>query len=109
MKYLIQNKVFFAGFIFELFLFIILNIVSQSTTPSFVREYGFPFSLYEWRFGSETNKVGNLTIYDTVKVVRIVWSGVVANSFIALISSFIIGLIFKFVLTKITAHNTNLS
>jgi hypothetical protein len=109
MKYLIQSKVFFAGFVIGIVLFIVLNLVSQSTTPYYVREHGFPFSFYEWRFGSETNKVGSLTVYDTVKVSRIVWSGIVANMFIASVSSFFIGLIFKFVWSKILVRYRNLS
>jgi hypothetical protein len=102
MKNLIQSKSFLFGFIIGILVFAAINLFSESVTSDYIRQFGFPFSFYEWRFGSNVGKVGSITLYDTVKVSKIIWSGLFANILFLLMFSFAAGKISKFVYSKIS-------
>jgi hypothetical protein len=80
----------------------------ETKTPEYVRQYGFPFTFYEWRFGSAVDKVGSLTFYSTVKKDGFIWFGVIGNIASAIIFSFSNGLIVKFFWAKRASRRLNL-
>lgn len=94
MSKLIKDKVFLLGFFSKIFLFLslkYLNFTREKFTCDDCRyQYGFPFYLYE--------EGGFVTVE------RFIWSGLFFDIVIALICSFLIGLIFKFVWAKISAN-----
>jgi hypothetical protein len=98
MNKLFQNTAFIYGLSFGLILFIILNFLSAilSHRPGIqschaIYESGFPVTAHVKEAGF-------------YYVNQFVWSGVIANATVALIASFIIGLSFKFIWSRITSH-----
>lgn len=93
MSKLFQNRPFNIGFLFGLVLlalinyFSYLNLDSPKTSHS-LHSFGFPFAVYEYG--------GFITIE------QILWFGLIADILIAIIFSFAIGLIFKFVWERFT-------
>lgn len=97
MKNLIKNKAFVVGFLIGLLLVGLINKFtadfSQITEECMYRHlYGFPFLQYESCDG-------------LITVNHIFWFGFLGNILFALFSSFLTGLIFKFVWSKITSKN----
>jgi hypothetical protein len=93
------NKVFNLGFIAGMLLLLIANYFTYLITASidishYTHKFGFPFSLYKW--GGYSYEEGFL------------WLGLVANISIAVIFSFSIGLIFKFIWSKIASRRLQL-
>ena len=89
------NKIFFAGFMFGLFLFPVINYFSYLSFPKpyithALHKFGFPFTVYA-DGGFEYTK-------------QILWFGLIADILIALIFSFILGFVFRFIWSKITAR-----
>src|SRR3712207_321621 len=107
MHKLISYAAFKIGFWSGIFLFVVLNLLSYElsrhkydTLPiKFADaggyEMGFPFTLYVWSFGYPFN-------------FYFVWSGLIADILIALVFSFVLGLIFKFVWSKSASRRLNL-
>ena len=102
MNKLFQNTAFNLGFYSGLCLFAFVNYLSYviSYNEFINREmkfsaggyrYGFPFTLYQ-------EIIGYPNSFD------IIWSGVIANAVVALIGSFLIGLIFKIIWSRITTN-----
>ncbi len=110
MKNLIKSKMFFVGFIIGAILFVALNLLSDSTTSYYVHQYGFPFSFHEWKLGDSISQVGNLPLYEyeTIIVDRFIWIGFIGNIFVTVIFSFVVGLVFKFVWSKIVSRRLHL-
>lgn len=92
-----SNKAFIYGIIVGILFFVIADVYSYQanhlTTICFdcYESYGFPFARYE---------SGTILHLD-----QILWVGVIANISIALFSSFIVGLIFTFIQSKMSAKN----
>lgn len=104
MSKLIQNKSFQIGFLLAALTLIFINIGLFILVRFSRHQCGFPFPFYEWHFVSNVGKVGNITFYDTVTESRILWQGFVADLVFITILSLIIGIIFKFVWSKIQAR-----
>ena len=88
---MIRAKAFGAGLAIGLLLFISVNYFDYITKNMFVCDdcmlsFGFPFTLYQ--------EGGFITIKE------VLWFGLIADILIAIIFSFIVGLIFRFVWSK---------
>src|SRR5688572_11398378 len=93
---LFKNKIFLFGFIIGIITFICLNYYSimlafEDMCLHCIRNFGFPFYFYE---------SGTIAHYE-----EITYSVLIINILIAITCSFLIGLIFKFVWSKISARN----
>ncbi len=95
------NKCFTVGFAFGILLFVIANLISAIPDNKGFKicfdcyhTYGFPFVMHE---------EGTMLHLD-----QFIWSGVVANIAIALFISFLIGLVFKFIRSKILTSRVKL-
>ena len=92
MKNLIKNKPFIFGFVFGIFLMILANIylaiidIANFCSDCYLT-LGFPYPIYR-----------NSAISGFEKFV---WTSILPNILITIIFSFLIGLLFKFVLLKI--------
>lgn len=69
-----------------------LTIIQATEECSHRKFYGFPFFYYERCEGLVSTK-------------QIFWNGLYANLFVAVLFSFIVGLIFKFVWSKFQTNN----
>lgn len=93
MNNLIKGKLFNIGFSFGIILIILGNFYTLLTDNSRAicfdcyKTWGFPFVMHE---------SGTM-----LHLSNFIWSGVVANVFIAIFFSFIVGLIFKFIWSKL--------
>jgi hypothetical protein len=91
---LLKNKAFKLGVLSGVLFFLIANIYSvlpptraDQVCFDCYESFGFPFVFYE------SGTISHLS--------QFIWAGVVANISIALFAGFILGLIFKFVWSKI--------
>ncbi|CAN5850268.1 hypothetical protein BH20ACI4_BH20ACI4_12710 [soil metagenome] len=93
MSKIFQNTTFILGFVFGILLFIGLNFYSLSANHrgyiDGFGESGFPFSWMDSGWFLQ----------------RIFWFGLIADILFAIIFSFILGSIFKFVWSKISAKS----
>ncbi len=92
MKNLIKDKSFIFGFGFGLILIILANLYTLLPDNGILcfdcyQSWGFPFAIHE------SGTILHLSNF--------IWVGVVANFFLTAIFSFIIGLIFKFIWSKL--------
>jgi hypothetical protein len=102
MRRLILNYAFNLGFLTGILLFIAINLyadrplANKATRLCFhcLNEWGFPFRYFE--------AGGNPGIE------RYFWLGLVGDIFVALIFSFLVGLVFKFVWSKLASRRINL-
>ena len=91
MKDFIKDKAFWVGFIIGILAVISGNIFSffinfDAMCFDCYETWGFPFAIYE------SGTMSHLS--------RFIWAGVVANFFLTVVFSFILGLIFKFIWSK---------
>lgn len=90
-----QNRAFNLGFLIGFFLMVNINYFSQFSRPKIniihdPHRIGFPFTAYEWD--------------GYFQPASILWFGLTADIFIAVTFSFLLGIIFKFVWSKIRAR-----
>ena len=107
MSKLFENKAFKAGFLIGVILFLIIHFfdflaimnikepVTSQISIGLVYYFGFPFPIFEWNHYSPIAR-------------QFHFSGLVANIFVAVISSFVLGFIFKFVWSKISSRRVKL-
>jgi xanthine/uracil permease len=104
MKNLIRNKSFIIGLIFGVILFLCLNIYTIYDTPCHhcANWIGFPLPVFvEFITSSENNPFGK-------QVKEFYWFSIVINIFITLVFSFITGVIFRMIWSKLSSRQTNL-
>ena len=94
MKDLIRNKPFIIGFGFGLLLVLIANIYTLRPESGAIcfdcyETWGFPFAMHE------SGTILHLSNF--------ICAGVVANFFLTIVFSFIVGLVFKFIWSKFTS------
>ena len=96
------NKAFKLGFAGTIFLLSGLNLTLWLFFPKF-QSIGFPFIFYYWFYKPCVS--GRFIISHCENVGEFLWVNLVADVLIAVGCSFIIGLIFKFVWSKISKQN----
>ncbi len=93
-----QSKVFVFGFLYGISIFLTLNYLSyllnKVSCADCSYKFGFPFYLHQYG--------GFSTVDDFL------WFGLIADSLFALVFSFVIGFITKFVWSKISSRRTHL-
>ena len=92
MKRLIVSKEFFAGFLGGVFFFICINIIDtiqmlRNLCHHCVEKYGFPFNFYE-----------SLPMVSE----NFLWFGLIGDILFAIVFSFIVGLFFKYLWSKVS-------
>jgi hypothetical protein len=100
MKKLFHNKAFILGFWGGIGLFSLLNCLSLIVSYNEYQKRAISAGAYYIGFPFKAN----LTYIGNPSVTEILWVGVVADILIALICSFAMGLVFKFVLLKIASR-----
>lgn len=91
MKDLVRNRAFIIGFAFGIFLVFLANfytLLPQRGSICFdcYETWGFPFAMFESGTMLHLN--------------QFIWAGVVANFFLTIVFSFLIGFVFRFVWSK---------
>ena len=105
----LKNKTFIFGFFVGIVIAIFLNIYQIYTTENSPCHhctywYGFPLPFYE-RYVTSCEFSGGLSFGCYVS--EFSWIGTIANILVAIFFSFVLGLIFKFVWSKIAARKLN--
>lgn len=96
MKNLIKNKAFVVGFTFGIVITFLVNFYTLLPERGFIcfdcyETWGFPFAMHESGTMLHLN--------------RFIWAGVIANISIAIVFSSLLGLVSKFIWSKLASKN----
>lgn len=102
MRKLFSNRAFVFGFALDILLFSVINFLSYTGSRASLcgsppYSFGFPYNFYKEYLDKSCKTSG-----------QILWFGLIADVFITITLSFLLGLIFKFIWSKFASRRINL-